>query len=418
MRCTLVLGALLGVANALPRPFLTVRDMGLSLPSNDPFYQPPEGFEQSEPGTILRSRQFFGQLQAFNGFKEGIADSYQLLYRTTDSFGGAEATITTVLIPPNANPNTLLSYQMFEDSAHFDCAPSFALQQGAENPTENLDSENTFINAALERGWYISIADYEGRNAAFTAGVKAGHATLDAIRAVLNSSEITKIAPDAKTVMWGYSGGSIPTQFAAEQQASYAPDLSDSLLGATAGGIIANLSATLELIDNTGYAGLGIGGLKGFSQEYPQIEQYVKEHLKDEKKDSFNKAGTLCREPLEKPFKNAHIFGFLDNENEILLEESLQPIFQANIMGKQTPRIPEFLYHSVNDEVSPIWAVENLVDTCCENGGRITFHKDMESEHAILSMTGAPVAIDWIQDRFDGVPVPEGCGEDVDKFGN
>jgi hypothetical protein len=394
--------------NALPRAFLTARNSP-QLPSEDPFYQPPSDFESKEPGTILRSRQLPGQLHAFNHFKENISDAYQLLYRTTDSHGDADASVTTILIPRNADNSKLLSYQIFEDSAEVNCAPSFSLQQGPSDPTDNRNPEIIYINAALSRGWYVSSPDYEGRNAAFTAGIKAGRATLDAIRAALMSGDVTGLGSDAKTVMWGYSGGSIPTQFAAQLQPTYAPELSDSLLGATAGGIIANLSATLETIDKTKYAGLGLGGLKGITQEYPAVENYVNQHLRDEKKDAFQHAGTLCLEPLEKEFTGESIFGFLENGKDILYETSLQSIFHDNIMGASTPAIPQFLYHSENDEVSPIKQVEQLVKTYCSNGGRITFHRDQESSHPILFLTAGPDAITWIADRFEGKPVSDGC---------
>jgi hypothetical protein len=209
--------------------------------------------------------------------------------------------------------------------------------------------------------------------------------------------------------MWGYSGGSIPTQFAAQQQPHYAPELSHSLLGATAGGVIANLSATLLRIDNTKFAGLGLGGLKGFSQEYSDVHDYVEKHLVSDKKDDFHKAGTLCLEPLENKFSKVSIFSFLDNEHEILHSESLKPIFHDNIMGKQTPKIPQFLYHSIRDEISPIENVDLLVKKYCSDGGNIEFHKDLESEHAVLALTGSPDAISWIQDRFAGKEVKDGC---------
>jgi hypothetical protein len=142
--------------------------------------------------------------------------------------------------------------------------------------------------------------------------------------------------------MWGYSGGSIPTQFAAQLQPHCAPDLSDSLLGTTAGGIIANLSATLLRIDNTGFAGLGLGGLKGFSQEYPAVAKYVKDHLVSDKAEAFLQAGTLCLEPLENKYSNVGIFSFLDNGHDILYEESLKQTSNKNIMGQEAPTIPSF----------------------------------------------------------------------------
>ena len=48
---------------------------------------------------------------------------------------------------------------------------------------------------------------------------------LNSIRAALKSGKITNIKDDAKVVMWGYSGGSLASGWAAALQPSYAPEL-------------------------------------------------------------------------------------------------------------------------------------------------------------------------------------------------
>jgi Secretory lipase len=70
------------------------------------------------------------------------------------------------------------------------------------------------------------VPDYEGPLASFGLGVQAGHATLDSVRAVLSLECSCK--PDAPYAMWGYSGRSIASEFAAELQVQYAPELNFS----------------------------------------------------------------------------------------------------------------------------------------------------------------------------------------------
>jgi hypothetical protein len=171
---------------------------------------------------------------------------------------------------------------------------------------------------------------------------------------------------------------------------------------------VVSLPATLLRIDNTGFAGLGLGGLKGASQEYPAVAKYVKDHLVSDKAEAFLHAGTLCLEPLENKYSDVGIFSFL-NGHDILYEESLKPNFDKKIMGQEAPTIPQFLYHSLGDEISPIENVDELVKKYCDNGGRIQCHKDLESEHAALTLTGSPDAFSWIVDRFEGKPEADGC---------
>lgn len=51
------------------------------------------------------------------------------------------------------------------------------------------------------------VPDYEGPGSYFTVGAMAGHGVLDSIRAVLSTTNTTKLQADAKVQIWGYSGG-------------------------------------------------------------------------------------------------------------------------------------------------------------------------------------------------------------------
>ena len=72
------------------------------LPSDDPFYEPPPGYQHAAPGTVLRSRDV--EL-AFMGLIPQQVKATQLLYRSTDMNGHPEATATTVIVPVDATPD-------------------------------------------------------------------------------------------------------------------------------------------------------------------------------------------------------------------------------------------------------------------------------------------------------------------------
>ena len=71
------------------------------LASRDPFYHPPTGYEQARPGTVLRSR---GVELAFVGLIPQRFTATQLLYRSTNLNGDPEATVTTVVVPVQRDP--------------------------------------------------------------------------------------------------------------------------------------------------------------------------------------------------------------------------------------------------------------------------------------------------------------------------
>ena len=65
------------------------------------------------------------------------------------------------------------------------------------------------IVAALNQGWYVSVADDTGVQAAFGSGLHSGYTTLDSIRAVKQSGHFTGIHSDPTITMNGYSGGAL-----------------------------------------------------------------------------------------------------------------------------------------------------------------------------------------------------------------
>ncbi|KAL1575655.1 lipase 5 [Candida albicans P76067] len=177
-------------------------------PSSDPFYNPPKGFENAAVGDILQSRATPKSITGgFTPLK--IQNSWQLLVRSEDSFGNPNVIVTTVIEPVNADPSKIASYQVFEDAAKADCAPSYALQFGSDLTTFVTQAEMYLMAPLLDQGYYVVSPDYEGPKSTFTIGKQSGQAVLNSIRAALKSGKITNIKDDAKVVMWGYFGGSL-----------------------------------------------------------------------------------------------------------------------------------------------------------------------------------------------------------------
>ena len=73
-----------------------VRGTRPQLPCDDPFYDPPPGYQHAAPGTVLRSRDV--EL-AFLGLIPQRVKATQLLYRTTNMHGDPDAAATTVIVP-------------------------------------------------------------------------------------------------------------------------------------------------------------------------------------------------------------------------------------------------------------------------------------------------------------------------------
>lgn len=192
---------------------------GLSAPIpplQDPWYTAPDGFETAKPGDVLRIREAPGNLTSL---ASNCSSAYHILYRTTNSQYKPDWAVTTVFVPVSGSP-ALLSYQIPYDSAWLDASPSYALY--TSNSTRSLVD----ISTGLSSGWFVNVPDYEGPLASYTAGVQSGHATIDSIRAAFNANETLGLAGDARYAMWGFSGGALASEWAAELAVQYAPEVS------------------------------------------------------------------------------------------------------------------------------------------------------------------------------------------------
>ncbi|MGC2652599.1 MAG: lipase family protein, partial [Mycobacterium sp.] len=216
------------------------------LPGDDPFYQPPPGFERTKSGTVLRSRDV--QL-AFLGLIPQRFTATQLLYRTTDLNNNASSTVTTVLTPSERTPDKpcpIVSYQCAIDAVAGRCFPSYALRRRAKAAGALAQFELLLIVGALAEGWAVSVPDHGGPNGVFGAPFEPGYCVLDGLRAALNFAPL-QLSPTAPIGLWGYSGGGLASAWAAEMYDGYAPEL--NIAGAVLGSPVGDLGSTYHRLN-------------------------------------------------------------------------------------------------------------------------------------------------------------------------
>lgn len=382
-----------------------------TLPTDDPFYTPPSGFETVSPGTILRYRTPPYPISAFGLSPVQLEASYQILYRTTDSFGNAASTVSTILVPENADYTKLVSYQVAEDAAYPNCAPSYGFQFGSSS-TGGVGGEIVteleiiLIETLLKQGWVVTVPDHLGPKATFLANLRSGYSTLDNIRAAIASSSFTGLSSSPTIAMWGYSGGSLATGFAAELQPTYAPEL--EIAGAVLGGTVPQIYSAMLTLNEGAFVGLVPAGILGLSNEYPAIASAVNGVLIPSKQAEFDKASTLCLAADVLEYIGQDIFSYV-NDSSIFTEPSVTAVLNENNMGNRIPEIPLLVYKSINDEVSLVNETDALVEQYCNAGANVEYKRDYLSDHATMAILGVPDALLWLQDRFDGVAVTSGC---------
>lgn len=386
------------------------------IPSLDPFYIPPTGFQSKAPGTILRTRRV---ATAFFGFILQPVEAYQLLYRTTAIDGSPISTVTTIFKPANAALDKFVSFQTAYDSSASICNPSYNYQFGAAQVDLISSIEQLVLQVYLNEGYIVAAADYEGPDAAFSAGRLEGTGTLDGMRAVINFKDTLKLSTSTPAIVGvGYSGGAIATGWAAALQSAYAPEL--KIKGWVSGGTPANLTGTFVYIDDTLFSGFlptGIAGLNKPSAYFAQLNPLLKSVITPYGQSKVDFANKNCAP--------ADLLNFFDESILTTKFQSLGPallynptivaVLTQNILGinkAETPKVPVLLYHASQDEIIPYANASTLSKTWCANGASVQFSTFASGGHFTTELLGVPNAVKFTQAAFAGT-LAQGCSSNT-----
>jgi len=261
----------------------------------------------------------------------------------------------------------------------------------------------------LAKGWFVSVPDYEGPLASFTAGVMSGHAVLDSIRAVQRLGDLTilNLTQDARLALWGYSGGALAAEFAAELQVQYAPEL--ILSGAALGGLTPNVTSVMLTV-NKGYsAGLTPAAILGVLSQYPELQTSVISLLKET--GPYNKTtflstlnDTLAQSDVAFAFQDISLY-FNGGFDSLLGNATIDlAILNDGIMGYHgVPNyMPIFAYKAINDLVSPIADTDKLINEYCQMGSNILYQRNTIGGHEGEEVNGNPAAVTWLDSLLGG----------------
>lgn len=389
---------------------------GQTPPSRDPWYSAPQGFEDKAPGTVLRVRPALGNLTSV------IANSsaaYNLLYRTTDSNGKATWAVTTVFTPTHRdNTSALLNYMIPYNTPYLDASPSYALYSD-DSPYQSE------ISTFLGRGWFVNVPDFEGPDAALICVVGEAQATIDSVRALFSLHDSYKTAQWApqkvstRVALYGFSGGSLATEFVTELLPSYAPELSQTVVGAAINSIPQNITATDLAVGMGGqlFAGLVPATLVGLGRKHGKFNATLYSTLKDS--GAYNSTTFLSVETMDfgsiiNKFANQNIANYFVTDSLDIFKspEYVEAVNRDAIAGLRcTPRVPLWIFKSVDDEVAPIAETDTLYKHYCGDGARIYYMRNnfQHSGHLDSQTNGFAPALDWLAKALSGTLSQTSC---------
>ncbi|EMC95418.1 hypothetical protein BAUCODRAFT_35405 [Baudoinia panamericana UAMH 10762] len=398
----------------LPISLLCFQVYSILLPTQDPFYQPPTGFENRTPGAILRTRRIEA---SYFGLIPDAVRAYQLLYRTTAINGSAIATVTTIFKRPQAMTDRFISLQCPYDGAAKSgcCQPSYNYRLFA--PQDDIINSVDFLSlqALLMDGYIVSSPDYEGPDSAFGAGRLCGMAVLDSMRATAKFWKTLKLTSNKPLIVgYGYSGGAIALGWAASLHALYAPEL--HVAGWSLGGTPANLTGTLASIDGTLFAGFipqALVGLSSPSAYGAQLIPVYNRIFTPYGKTILNIATRICgvENLFTFEFKQIQVPSVQTLGTRLLHQPTIAAVLQDSITGlrvNETPIAPVYMYHAMQDEIIPYANASALGRTWCENGASVQFVSVANGGHATAGNLGFAGSLAFITAAFNDT-TPKGC---------
>lgn len=376
-------------------------------PAEDPFYEPPAGFQHAVPGTVLRSREV--EL-AFLGLIPQQLVATQLLYRTVDRNNVPRAAVTTVLVPgerDRSRPCPIVSYQCAIDAVDGRCFPSYALRRRAKAHGSFTQLEFVLIAAILEQGWAVSIPDHEGRDGHWGAPYEPGYYVLDGVRATQGAEQLG-LSPADPVALWGYSGGGLATAWAAEVSGGYAPEL--NLVGVALGSPVGDLGNTLQRLNGSFWSGLPAIMIAALARVYPELDKVIEEHATVSGRALLHSLESASTAAAVLRLRHRSLDSYIDRPLDELIEHpAVQHVFDNTRLGTAVPAPPVLMVQAIHDQVISVDDIDTLAETYATGGARLTYHRDLLSEHILLHPLSTPMVLDWLRDRFADRPLPDGA---------
>lgn len=243
--------------------------------------------------------------------------------------------------------------------------------------------------------------------------------TLDALRAVLSRKNPIKIPKNIRYALWGYSGGAYASEWAAELQVQYAPEL--NIAGAALGGLTPNVSEVLYQLSGTSNAGIDVSGILGLATQWPDASAAIQADLKSPDEDpvynsvNFNKAKHESTEPS---YSNDDISKFFRHGFDVFYSPCVQEaINRDGVMGYHgTPQMPLFIYKAIGDEFSAVEDTDALVARYCGNGATIDYQRNTIGNHEAEYVHGDARAFEFLTSVLEGNYTATGCKVTTAEF--
>jgi hypothetical protein len=375
-------------------------------PVGDAFFDVwPTGLDRLHNGQIIESRDVTAVAAPL--LIVPVRRVTQLKFRTTDAHGAPSFATATVAIPASAwngpGGRPVLVNDVATDGLGRACTPSFGLAHGLSLTTTPTDYAPPATQYALSQGYVVLIPDHEGPRMAYAEPYVAGHAVLDAIRAT--RAFLPQELGHSRFGIFGYSGGAIATVAAAKLVAGYAPDLTQVVVGAAAGGVPADYEMLTHTLDGNLASSIFLAAVFGIARERPEIlarmnhlaEWFATSPLKDQCLTVIVLPGILML-PID----------IAADITDPLHSPVAREVLAATRMSGMRSAVPLAILNGEQEFWIPAAGARELFDEQCRLGATVEY-TSVFGEHITGLVTTFLPAMTWLDQRLHGIPAHPGC---------
>jgi triacylglycerol lipase len=218
--------------------------------------------------------------------------------------------------------------------------------------------------------------------------------------------------------LFGYSQGGGASAAAAELAPAYAPEL--HVVGAFAGAVPANLKEQIPFTDGSVLVGVIGYALNSVMATYPEYAELVRATLTPMGQKLVDDTATQCIAETAMRFRFKHLQDFfIGDVTEVVGNPLLRGIFDAQRLGRLKPDAPEFVLSNRYDPLVPWAPAAQMARDWCAQGADVQFWTNEEPplfnklavNHALPFLVDGERVLQWIADRFNGLPTTPNCGQ-------
>ena len=357
----------------------------------------PAGHMQYEPGLLLQYKRI--KLPPFYRAK-----GWRILYMTRD-FRKRPTLSTGLVILPDRAPRApmdrkIVAWAHPTTGIARKCAPSLR-----QSPTKAIDG----LNQLVASGLVVTATDYPGLGTEGPIGYLVGkgqaYAVIDSVRA---ARQIPGVGGSNSYALWGYSQGGHAVLFAADEAASYAPELKlqgaaavapptdlGRLLQATIGSVEGRVLASMTLASWSQKYGAPLTAIADSKVQrvIDQVNSYCVDDL-GEKMDIL-----AAQKPLQQKFLNF----------DPASRRPWSAMLLENSRFSPASRVPLYIAQGTSDDLVKAKVTLDYVRAACRQGVAVNYVALKNKGHGASIDAAVPGAVNWLAARLNGGPVKSNC---------